>query len=294
MFFQEADFRYNRLTLLNSWYNLWSSVEFKCREMKRPPQYLLTIRIFLQSLLSCYPSLNTIRLVRSSYATDLNDVFPALTSHTDQLLSAKSYKTLDERRKQRRRPQTQKQQTSTSQTKPARASRRTKPISERRKSTILHRVLYVLIEQYQIRDALCVLNVALKRETSQKSSFIPLDLFDANLFQSIDTRTTFGLPGAALQSVLRSLARFMARSMILPDSNDPNKSLFIYSVDSVKPLPNIFQFDPNSTTHKSSRIIFIDRHRLNAAIEQQKMRSFWQPLKVIELFVLGHSIHEAM
>ncbi|CAF4555337.1 unnamed protein product, partial [Rotaria magnacalcarata] len=41
-------------------------------------------------------------------------------------------------------------------------------------------------------------------------------------------------------------------------------------------------------------MIYIDRNRLNLAIQQQKMSKFWQPLKVLELFILGQSPNEAV
>jgi len=41
-------------------------------------------------------------------------------------------------------------------------------------------------------------------------------------------------------------------------------------------------------------MIYIDRNRLNLAIEQQKLSQFWQPLKVLELFILGQSPNEAV
>ena len=81
---------------------------------------------------------------------------------------------------------------------PIRSYRRGKPPTEARKALVLHRVLYTLLEQYNIRDAVCILNVALRRETSLLSSCLPLDLFSSNLFQNIDTRTHFGMPGHAI------------------------------------------------------------------------------------------------
>ena len=252
-------------------------------------KYLLTIRLFIQSLLSAYPSLNTIRLVSSNQVIDLNDIFPPMTGNIDHPLYTKGYTTLNERRKQRRRVRLAPEPAT-----PTRPNRRTKPPTESRKALVLHRILYALLEQYQIRDALCVLNVALKRETAQRSSCIPLDLFNTSIFQQIDTRTHFGMPGQALQATLRTMARFMARSMVANDHNGHQQPLFVYSVDSGNPLPNLFQANVNSSNQKKCRIIYIDRVRLNIAVEQQKMRKFWQPLKVIELFILGQSVNEAM
>jgi hypothetical protein len=121
-----------------------------------------------------------------------------------------------------------------------------------------------------------------------------LDLLSSNLFQNIDTRTYFGMPGHAIRSVLRTLARFMARSMITSDTNDEQQQLFIYSVDSACPLPNLFKGKQKLNDKLKYRMIYIDRNRLNLAIEQQKMSKFWQPLKVLELFILGQSPNEAV
>lgn len=121
-----------------------------------------------------------------------------------------------------------------------------------------------------------------------------MDLFSINLFQHIDTRTHFGLPGHALRSVLRTLARFMARAMIIGDPSQEELSLFVYSVDSANPLPNLFKVKETQTEYNRPRMIYLDRKRLNLAVEQQKMSKFWQPLKVLELFVLGQSPNEAV
>lgn len=283
------------MTLLRSWYKLWSSVERKLHhETKNPPKYLVTIRLFLQSLLSSYPSLKAIRLSPNGRQTDLNDVFPPTITAVDHPLHTKGYTTLNERRKQRRRSRssiTDQVPSSSS----SRQQRRRKPPTEARKALVLHRVLYALLEQYQIRDAVCILNVALRRETSLHSSYLPLDLFSSNLFQQIDTRTHFGLPGHALRSVLRTLARFMARAMITSDSQDQQQQpLFVYSVDSANPLPNLFKPKLKGKEEYKSRMIYLDRNRLNLAVEQQKISQFWQPLKVLELFILGQSPNEAV
>jgi hypothetical protein len=173
---------------------------------------------------------------------------------------------------------------------------RKKPQNEARKALALHRSLYASLEQYEIRDAICILNVALKRETSLLSSCIPLDLFNSNLFQHIDTQTHFGMPGHALRSVLRTLARFMARAMLTFDEHSQHEQLLhIYSVDSAHPLPNLFQSTNHiNNEHKQLRMIYLDRNRLNVAVEQQRISTFWQPLKVLELFILGQSPSEAM
>ena len=291
---QELHSRYNRLTLLRSWYKLWSSIERKLhRETKTQPKYLVTIRLFLQSLLSSYPSLNAIRLSPQGRQTDLNDVFPPTITAVNHPLHTKGYTTLNERRKQRRRSRS----STNDQLPSARTQRRGKPPTEARKALVLHRVLYALLEQYQIRDAVCVLNVALKRETSLHSSYLPLDLFSSNLFQQIDTRTRFGMPGHALRSVLRTLARFMARAMITADTHEPlqqQQPLFVYSVDAANPLPNLFKAKLKTNEEHRSRMIYLDRDRLNLAVEQQKISKFWQPLKVLELFILGQSPNEAV
>jgi hypothetical protein len=101
------------------------------------------------------------------------------------------------------------------------------------------------------------------------------------------------MPGHALRSVLRTLARFMARAMMINDK-EQDQQLFIYSVDSACPLPNLFKTKQNINEQMKYRMIYIDRHRLNLAIEQQKMSQFWQPLKVLELFILGQSPNEAV
>ena len=278
------DFHYNRVTLLRLWYTLWSSIEKKFRhDQKTLPKYFNTIRLYIQSILHSYPSLNAIRLLPYGHQTDLNDLFPPTITSVNHPLHTKGYSGLNERRKQRRRSRN-----SIDQPSPIRPYRRGKPPTEARKALVLHRVLYALLEQYNIRDAICILNVALKRETSLMSSCLPLDLFSSNLFQYIDTRTHFGMPGHALRSVLRTLARFMARAMMI--NNKEEEELFIYSVDSACPLPNLFK-----TKQKSQyRMIYIDRHRVNLAIEQQKLTKFWQPLKVLELFILGQSPNEAV
>lgn len=277
------------MTLLRLWYTLWSTIEKKFRrDIKNLPKYFTTIRLYLQSVLQSYPSLNAIRLLSYGHQTDLNDLFPPTISSIDHPLHTKGYSTLNERRKQRRRSKNSIEQLPNS----VRTYRRGKPPTEARKALVLHRVLYALLEQYNIRDAVCILNVALRRETSLLSSCLPLDLFNANLFQHIDTRTHFGMPGHALRSVLRTLARFMARSMITND--DELQQLFIYSVDSACPLPNLFKTKQKINEQVKYRLIYIDRHRLNLAIEQQKMTKFWQPLKVLELFILGQSPNEAV
>lgn len=217
----------------------------------------------------------------------MNDLFPPSINHVDHPLHTKGYSTLNERRKHRRRSRN-----SIDQSTSIRSYRRGKPPTEARKALVLHQLLYALLEQYNIRDAICILNVALRRETSLRSSCLPLDLFSANLFQHIDTRTHFGMPGHALRSVLRTLARFMARSMMTNDGEQ--QQLYIYSVDSACPLPNLFQTKTNSNEQSKYRIIYLDRHRLNLAVEQQKMSKFWQPLKVLELFILGQSPNEAV
>jgi len=104
------------------------------------------------------------------------------------------------------------------------------------------------------------------------------------------------MPGHALRSVLRTLARFMARSMIINENNEEQQQhqLFIYSVDSACPLPNLFKTKQKTNEQLKYRMIYIDRNRLNLAIEQQKMSKFWQPLKVLELFILGQSPNEAV
>ncbi|CAF3863443.1 unnamed protein product [Adineta steineri] len=282
---------YNRLTLLRSWYTLWSSIEKKIRrDKKNLSKYLTTIRLFIQSILQSFPSLNTTRLLPYGHQIDLNDLFPPILTSVDHPLNRKGYSTLNERRKQRRRISN-----SIEQPQSARTYRRGKPPTEARKALVLHRILYSLLEQYNIRDAICILNVALRRETSLLSSCLPLDLFSSNLFQYIDTRTYFGMPGHALRSVLRTLARFMARSMITNDNNNnQDQQLFIYSVDSACPLPNLFKTKQKSNEQMKYRIISIDRNRLNLAIEQQKLSKFWQPLKVLELFILGQSPNEAV
>jgi hypothetical protein len=101
------------------------------------------------------------------------------------------------------------------------------------------------------------------------------------------------MPGHALRSVLRTLARFMARAMMINDK-EQEQQLFIYSVDSACPLPNLFKTKQSLNEQMKYRMIYIDRHRLNLAIEQQKMSKFWQPLKVLELFILGQSPNEAV
>ncbi|CAF1670239.1 unnamed protein product, partial [Adineta ricciae] len=212
---QTIDSRYNRITLLRSWYALWTAIERKSRRNKQNlPKYLTTMRLFLQTILHSYPSLNTIHFVPYGRPIDLNDLFPPVITSVDHPLHKKGYSTMNERRKQRRRTANPVEQPSS-----ARSYRRGKPPTEARKALVLHRVLYSLLEQYNIRDAVCILNVALRRETSLASSCLPLDLFSANLFQYIDTRTHFGMPGHALRSVLRTLARFMARSMIINEKN---------------------------------------------------------------------------
>jgi hypothetical protein len=231
--------------------------------------------------------LNAIRLLSYGHQTDLNDLFPPAIISLDRPLHTKGYSTLNERRKQRRRSRN-----SIDQPNLVRSYRRGKPPTEARKALVLHRVLYALLEQYNIRDAVCILNVALRRETSLLSSCLPLDLFNSNLFQNIDTRTYFGMPGHALRSVLRTLARFMARSMMTND--EEQQQLFIYSVDSACPLPNLFKTKQKMNEQLKYRMIYIDRHRLNLAIEQQKLSKFWQPLKVLELFILGQSPNEAV
>ncbi|UJR30925.1 hypothetical protein I4U23_018437 [Adineta vaga] len=287
---QTIDSRYDRITLLRSWYILWSKMEKKFRHNKQNlPKYLITIRLFLQSVLHSYPSLYTIRLSTYGHPVDLNNLFPPTITPVDQLLNKKSYSTMNERRKQRRRVSNAIEQPSS-----ARSSRRGKPPTEARKALVLHRVLYGLLEQYNIRDAICILNVALRRETSVASSCLPLDLFSANLFQYIDTRTHFGMPNHALRSVLRTLARFMARSMIINEKNKDQQELFIYSVDFACPLPNLFKTKYKTNEQLKYRMIHIDRNRLNIAIEQQKLSKFWQPLKVLELFILGQSPNEAV
>ncbi len=287
--FKANDFRYNRLTLLRLWYTLWSSIEKKFRrDIKNIPKYFTTIRLFIQSILHSYPSLNAIRLLSYGHQTDLNDLFPPTITSLDHPLHTKGYSTLNERRKQRRRSRN-----SIDQSNPIRPYRRGKPPTEARKALVLHRVLYALLEQYNIRDAICILNVALRRETSLLSSCLPLDLFNSNLFQYIDTRTYFGMPGHALRSVLRTLARFMARSMMI-NNDEEQQQLFIYSIDSACPLPNLFKTKQKINEQDKYRMIYIDRHRLNLAIEQQKISKFWQPLKVLELFILGQSPNEAV
>ena len=209
----------------------------------------------------------------------------------DHPLHTKGYSALNERRKQRRRSRN-----SIDQPMSSRSYRRGKPPTEARKALVLLQVLYALLEQYNIRDAVCIINVALRRESSLQSSCVPLDLFNANLFQHIDTRTYFGMPGNALRSVLRTLARFMARAM-LTNNNDrqqQQQQLYIYSVDSACPLPNLFKTKQNLNEQFKYRMIYIDRQRLNLAVEQQKMSKFWQPLKVLELFILGQSPNEAV
>ena len=230
------------------------------------------------------------RLSPHGYEIDLNDLFPPMIAGVDHPLHTKGYTTLNERRKQRRRSRSSIDQTPV----PARSARRKKPATEARKASGLHRLLYALLEQYQIRDAVCILNVALRRETSLHSTCLPLDLFSVNLFQHIDTRTHFGLPGHALRSVLRSLARFMARAMITGDQGQEEQPLFVYSVDSANPLPNLFNVREPPTEQVRPRMIYLDRRRLNLAVEQQKMSKFWQPLKVLELFILGQSPNEAV
>jgi len=235
--------------------------------------------------------LNSIRLLPFGHQIDLNDLFPPTNIHiNNHVLSTKSYSTLNERRKQRRRSRNSIDQTTLAMSSP---SRRRKPPTEARKALVLHQIVYSLFEQYNIRDAICILNIASKRETTSISSCLPLDLFSSNLFQHIDTRTHFGMPGHALRSVLRTLARFMARTMLINEkllSNDNDEQIFIYSIDSACPLPNLFQ----SKLQTKARIIYLDRHRLNLAIEQQKLTQFWQPLKVLELFILGQSPNEAV
>ena len=290
--FKESHAHYHRLTLLRSWYTLWLSIEKKFhRDRKSQPKYLNTIRLFIQSLLSPYPSLNAVRLRAWGRPIDLNDHFPPSQPAMDHLLHTKGYAALNDRRKQRRRLRHSAEQ------KPStRPSRRRKPPTEARKALVLHRVLYALLEQYHIRDAVCVLNVALQRDASLLASCLPLDLFSPNLFQHIDTRTSFGMPGHALRSVLRTLARFMARSLITnnADATQQQQQLFIYSVDSACPLPNLFKWKQESHEQQNYRTIVVDRDRLNLAVEQQRMSQFWQPLKVLELFVLGQSPHEAV
>ncbi|CAF3476090.1 unnamed protein product [Rotaria sp. Silwood1] len=291
---QANDSRYNRFTLLRSWYKLWISIEKKFYlDIKNIPKYLTTIRLFIQSILHSYPSLNAIRLLPYGHQIDLNDLFPPVIAPVDHPLHTKGYSTLNERRKHRRRSRN-----SIDMPNSARSYRHGKPPTEARKALALHRVLYALIEQYNIRDAVCILNVALRRETSLLSSCLPIDLFSANLFQHIDTRTYFGMPGNALRSVLRTLARFMARSMITTDNNEEQQQqqqqLFIYSVDAACPLPNLFKTKQTTNEQLKHRMIYIDRHRLNLAIQQQKMNKFWQPLKVLELFILGQSPNEAV
>ncbi|CAF2043567.1 unnamed protein product [Rotaria magnacalcarata] len=286
---QVNDLHYNRLTLLHSWYELWLAVEKKFRrDVKNLPKYLTTIRLFVQSILYSYPSLNSIRLLPYGHQTDLNDLFPPAITTVDHPLHTKGYSALNERRKQRRRSRNPIDVPNS-----ARPFRRGKPPTEARKALVLHRVLYALLEQYNIRDAVCILNVALRRETSLLSSCLPIDLFSANLFQNIDTRTYFGMPGSALRSVLRTLARFMARSMMTTGNQD-EQQLFIYSVDSACPLPNLFKTTQKINERLKYRMIYIDRNRLNLAIQQQKMSKFWQPLKVLELFILGQSPNEAV
>ncbi|CAF5083541.1 unnamed protein product, partial [Rotaria magnacalcarata] len=264
------DLHYNRLTLLHSWYELWLAVEKKFRrDVKNLPKYLTTIRLFVQSILYSYPSLNSIRLLPYGHQTDLNDLFPPAITTVDHPLHTKGYSALNERRKQRRRSRN-----SIDVPNSARPFRRGKPPTEARKALVLHRVLYALLEQYNIRDAVCILNVALRRETSLLSSCLPIDLFSANLFQNIDTRTYFGMPGSALRSVLRTLARFMARSMMTTGNQD-EQQLFIYSVDSACPLPNLFKTTQKINERLKYRMIYIDRNRLNLAIQQQKMSKFW-------------------
>ncbi|CAF3699692.1 unnamed protein product [Rotaria sordida] len=292
--FQANDSHYNRFTLLPSWYKLWLSIEKRFYlNIKNLPKYLTTMRLFIQSILHSYPSLNAIRLLPYGHQIDLNDLFPPAITSTDHPLNTKGYSTLNERRKQRRRSRH-----SIDMPNSARSYRRGKPPTEARKALTLHRVLYALIEQYNIRDAVCILNVALRRETSLLSSCLPVDLFSANLFQYIDTRTYFGMPGNALRSVLRTLARFMARSMITTINNEEQQQqqhqLFIYSVDSACPLPNLFKTKQKINEQLKYRMINIDRNRLNLAIQQQKMSKFWQPLKVLELFIFGQSPNEAV
>lgn len=283
------------MTLLRSWYALWFSVEKKFRrDAKNIPKYLTTIRLFLQSTLRSYPSLSAVRLSSYGHQIDLNDLFPPAIISMDHPINTKGYSTLNERRKQRRRSRNSIDMPNT-----ARTYRRGKPPTEARKALALHRILYALLEQYNIRDAVCILNVALRRETTLLSSCLPIDLFSANLFQHIDTRTHFGMPGDALRSVLRTLARFMARAMITIDNDDQReqhhqKTLFIYSVDSACPLPNLFKTTQKINERLKHRVIYIDRNRLNVAIQQQKMSKFWQPLKVLELFILGQSPNEAV
>ncbi|CAF2630558.1 unnamed protein product [Rotaria sp. Silwood2] len=289
---QANDSHYNRFTLLRSWYKLWLTIEKKFYlDVKNLPKYLTTIRLFIQSILQSYPSLNAIRLLPYGQQIDLNDLFPPAIAPVDHPLHTKGYSGLNERRKQRRRSRN-----SIDMPNSVRTYRRGKPPTEARKALALHRVLYALLEQYNIRDAVCILNVALKRETSLLSSCLPIDLFSSNLFQHIDTRTYFGMPGNALRSVLRTLARFMARSMITTDNNDEqyHQQLFIYSVDSACPLPNLFKTKQKVNEQIKHRMIYIDRNRLNLAIQQQKMSKFWQPLKVLELFILGQSPNEAV
>ena len=288
--FKENHAHCHRLTLLRSWYTLWLSIEKKFhRDRKSQPKYLNTIRLFIQSLLSPYPSLNAVRLRPCGRPIDLNDLFPLNNPAMDHLLHTKGYAALNDRRKQRRRLRH-----SAEQKPSARPSRRRKPPTEARKALVLHRVLYALLEKYHVHDAVCVLNVALQREASLLASCLPLDLFSPNLFQHIDTRTSFGMPGHALRSVLRTLARFMARSLITTNEDVTQQQLFIYSVDSACPLPNLFKWKQRSHEQQNYRTILVNRDRLNLAVEQQRMSQFWQPLKVLELFVLGQSPHEAV
>ena len=85
----------------------------------------------------------------------------------------------------------------------------------------------------------------------------------------------------------------MARSMITNDQNpdeEQQQQLFIYSVDSACPLPNLFKGKQKLNEQVKYRMIYIDRNRLNLAIEQQKMSQFWQPLKVLRtyLYLVNH------
>ena len=295
--FKVNDLNYDRLTLLRSWYTLWLSVERKFRrDIKTPPKYLTTIRLFIQSLLRTYPSLSATSLSPYGYKIDLNNFFPPVITSVDHPLHTKGYSTLNERRKQRRRSRN-----SIDQTDSAHSHRRGKPPSEARKKLVLHRVLYALLEQYYVRDAVYTLNVALRRQTSLLSQPLLIDLFSPNLFQHIDTQSYFSILGHALQSVLCTLARFMARSIITMDYHEQqqqqqqrHQQLFIYSFDSACPLPNLFKTKQKRHEYLKHRMIYIDRNRLNLAIQQQKMTRFWQPLKVLELFILGQSPKEAM
>ncbi|CAF0987159.1 unnamed protein product, partial [Didymodactylos carnosus] len=299
---------YTRMTLLEAWYRLWLIIEKRINESRKAnklyPKYLCTIRLFIQSLLRNYPSLNAIRFLSKGSQVDLNDIFPR--SHKqyqhNQIVDTKSYTALTERRKSRRLRAREMNSTSNDDENqdliinktPRRKPQRTK-YSEARKALCLHRLLYGLIEQYNLYTAICVLNVALKRDTL--SSVIPIDLF-TNVFQFIDTRTHFGIPNHAIRSVLRTLARFMARAML----ND-STSLYVYSIDSARPLPNLFkvnqqqQQQQQQSQHQSTtatRYIHIDRLRLKNCIDKQNLSNFWQPLKVLELFILGQSPLEAI